>query len=64
MGKVRPGNKQNAALNREYGKVKGFLKKLTSRMRRNKLSKNTSEQVKEGVELHDTRYDEELDDMN
>lgn len=38
MGKVRPGNKQNACLNGEWARhVRGWGKRWTSRARRRKL---------------------------
>lgn len=53
MGKIRPGNKQNSVLNREWGKVKGFYKKLTSRKRRNLLKKDIPEGIKEKEDDYD-----------
>jgi hypothetical protein len=57
MGKIRPGNKQNSALNREWGKVKGFYKKLTSRKRRILLKKD----IPEGIKEDESKY-EDIDD--
>lgn len=57
MGKIRPGNKQNSVLNREWGKVKGFYKKLTSRKRRNLLKKD----IPEGIKEDESKYDD-IDD--
>lgn len=57
MGKIRPGNKQNSILNREYGRVKRYLKKLTSRKRRILLKKD----IPEGLKDDESKYD---DDMN
>ena len=53
MGKIRPGNKQNSILNGEYGRVKRYLKKLTSRKRRILIKDDTSEAIKEKDEDED-----------
>jgi glycerol-3-phosphate responsive antiterminator len=60
MGKIRPGNKQNSILNREYGRVKRYLKKLTSRKRRILLKKD----IPEGLKEDESKYDDIDDDMN
>lgn len=41
------GNKNNAVINREYGKVKKWLKKFTSRMRRIRNKKILKQQMEE-----------------
>jgi hypothetical protein len=48
MSKVRPGNKQNSFLNGEWAThVRSKMKRLTSRLRRAHLKKDTRDQFKE-----------------
>ena len=48
MGKIRPGNKQNAGINGEWGAHVGKDdKKITSGLRRAKLKKNTDDEMKD-----------------
>jgi hypothetical protein len=59
MGKIRPGNKQNAALNGERGAhVRGDDKKITSGLRRAKIKKENHKDLKEEEEKRDNWYDE------
>ena len=63
MGKIRPGNKQNSAINGEWAKhVRKATgdKKITSGKRRARLKKDTGEQLKED----DSKYEDIDDDMN
>lgn len=52
MGKIRPGNKQNSALNGEWAAhVKKGFKKITSGLRRAKIKKDNTEQIDEEREV-------------
>jgi hypothetical protein len=53
MGKVRPGNKQNAGLNGEYAKHARDLKKTTSGKRRAKSKIVIKEKLDDSVEEKD-----------
>jgi hypothetical protein len=57
MGKVRPGNKQNAGLNGEYAKHARDMKKTTSGKRRAKSKIVIKEKLDDSVQ-------EEEDDWN
>jgi len=58
MGKVRPGNKQNAGLNGEWAAhVRKAWKKVTSGIRRKKSEK----EIKDGIDHHQSRFDEDTD---
>lgn len=52
MGKIRPGNKQNSALNGEWAAhVRKDGKKITSGLRRAKIKKDNTEQMDEEREV-------------
>lgn len=62
MGKVRPGNKRNSALNGEFvTHARRFLKKSTSRLRRLVDKK----EITNGIQEDNQKYTEHPeDDMN
>lgn len=57
MGKVRVGNKQNSFLNGEWaGHVKGFCKKITSRLRRHADKEAIYNELQEGHRQYDPTH--------
>lgn len=67
MGKIRPGNKQNSAINGEWAthvRKRTGDKRITSGKRRAILKKDTEERIEENNDKNDFPYFLDEDDIN